>query len=442
MSKTPESVTIEDAGVAEQMAHAGKNYMDVALEARGHGLSIVEGIMLKLANDAGESVRKSHERESMPVLAETFAEAQALPNLLSDGEIDDFLGDNLSVGEKKCYFLKNYLDQVALTDSDKDKVANPDSIAKAYLSTTEVLMRNLRVVEVSNEDPATSGKNHVEVENSKQAFEAKLKQELTTAPVAIREWCEGKPIKYPLNAQNYQGFVVNGIDILDADKSGIPGVRPNFKVQRQISGTFLMAYSDKRVAEKFDGQAKDITKRIYLNPDSEEAPLIYEEILQAANKAGISMQLKIYQRAAEFASKHGKGGSVDTTGGLRGDGIVVYASDESADALLSLVLAVARDHKESFNGRQTSRIPVSVAEGIAVGDEPISAKSVSLTSHRTMLLEKAKELTESKVIAIEKATKTKPDRIKVFKAIYEKLCNSNGIDSSNIAFNSATKRTS
>jgi hypothetical protein len=87
------------------------------------------------------------------------------------------------------------------------------------------------------------------------------------------------------------------MDVLDADGKGVPDVRANFKIQRQFGGVFVMAYSDSRVRQKMRGEEAELDKRIYLNPDMEAALEIFEQLLQTANAKGISLQLKIFQRA-------------------------------------------------------------------------------------------------------------------------------------------------
>jgi hypothetical protein len=115
-----------------------------------------------------------------------------------------------------------------------------------------------------------------------------------------------------------------------------------------------MAYSDGRVQEKMAGTSTILDKRIYLNPDMEATPRLFEQLLQAANQAGISIQLKMVQRATEALNAHLKAAKGDEVG-LRGDGIVVYTDGEHADDTLAMVLALAQDNSDAFRGRPHSR---------------------------------------------------------------------------------------
>jgi hypothetical protein len=195
---------------------------------------------------------------------------------------------------------------------------------------------------------------------------------------------------------------------------------------------FLYGYSDARVGQRMQGNAEAITERIYLNPDAMAAPHVFEQVLQAVNKAGIPIEMKMLQRAQEMGYAHiEKSKDASKGDALRGDGIVLYASKETANDVLELALAVAQDNPEAFAGRETSRIPQVVAEGVAVGSEPLQKpgeKKESLTSHRARMLT---------VIAqkVADSGKTGQEARDAFRRGIDYYAAREGVDPHNLAFN-------
>jgi len=367
------------------------------------------------------------EKLQISVRFETFGEAQTAKKRLSDTFIDGAIADDLRVGREKVG-IKGYLDRVEVTPKDVEVIDDPERIAGLYLATTEMLARNLTLRIVPDSSPERAHARKQELKRTKAAFLSGLAEEAPQAAAGIVDWCKGLTKKFSVRAVEYHGFTVDGKDILDSEGEGLPDVRSNFKIQRQFAGQFLMAYSDKRVREKITDHDKTLDKRIYLNPSMEATPQLFEQILRAANEAGISLQLKMFQRAPEVATAHAYKRKGMEAGGLRGDGIVVYVDGEHADEALGIVLALVKDNPEAFKGRQTSRIPQKVAEGIAVGDEPVQMSGVSLTTHREMLFNYAADRTRSSGLRGEEARA-------LFRDLVRRIAIANGVNPENIAFN-------
>jgi hypothetical protein len=136
------------------------------------------------------------------------------------------------------------------------------------------------------------------------------------------------------------------------------------------------------------------------------------------------------QRGPELAEAHLKRSKGEPADALRGDGIVIYAHSESANDVLALVMAIAQDHPEAFAGRQTSRIPQKVAEGIAVGSEPIQAPGKSLTSHR-------EEILSYVAGKVRESGQTGQQARDTFRRGVAATSKANGVDPNNIGFNLA-----
>jgi|GEM_PF-1036089 hypothetical protein len=361
--------------------------------------------------------------QELKIKFNTFEQAQSAEKGYPDGFIDDYLDDKLKVGNEQVG-IKGYLDKVAATDRDNSVIDNPESIAGLYLSTTEVISRNLKILV----RPGTTTERREVIKKAKDGFVSVLHDEASEVADQIVDWSEGKAERFPNKGMRYHGLEIDGHDPLDAKDNSATDFRPNIKIQRQGGGTFIMGYSDKRVGEKLDGQDQELGKRIYLNPDPEVAPQVFEQILQASNEAGLSLQLKIFQRAPEFAQAHLTRAKGKTMDALRGDGIVIYTGEGQANDVLDMVLALAKGNPEAFMGRETSKIPQSVAEGIAVGDEPTGVKGKSLTSHRVDMFSYAAN-------HVEKSGKIGEEARELFRNRLAAVAGANHTDPNNIAFN-------
>ena len=366
--------------------------------------------------DTGSSIKVYHE---------TIESAQTAEKKFSDEFIDGCIDDSLTVGDEKVG-IKGFLDKVETTAEDDKVIDDPDQIAGLYLSTTEMLARSLKIKVDKDMDPARKA----EIRAAKDRFVDGLHDESLQAADGIVDWCAGKTKKYPVAAVEYHGLEVDGKDLLDTSSRDQVDHRANFTIQRQAAGTFIMAYSDKRVDERMSDQpTTEMTTRVYLNPDAKATPELFEKVLQAANEAGLSLQLKMFQRATEMADAHARKGRGQAADALRGDGIVIYTNDADANEVLSLALALAGDSPEAFAGRKTSKVPQAAAEGIAIGQEPRNAKGESLTQHRTQLFNYAARQVEKSGLTGEAARVLFRERL-VAGAL------ANGIDPNNIAFNS------
>jgi len=365
--------------------------------------------------------------ESIKIYATTFAEAQARPKNFSDETVDDMLNQKLHVGRQQTE-IKEWLDNRESTIADDEVIASKDRIASLATVTTQMVARNLKFKVAEHTDATEHQERLQTVKVAKDEFITKLLGDIPTVEAQIKSWSPSKGKNdYPNRALQFKGLKVDGADLLDSETLGPTDVRPNIKIQRQGGYAFIMAYTDNRVAEKMQHTDKQVDKRIYLNPDIEAAPEIFEEIFQAANAAGMSLQLKMWQRVSELSSAHEKRSKGDVADALRADGIVMYVDDAQADEALSLVLAIAQDRPEAFLGREVSRIPTSVAEGVAVGAEPgISDKS--LTSHRAEILIHIAD-------QVRASGKTGQDARDSFRRGIAYLAHKENYDPNNIAFN-------
>ena len=139
------------------------------------------------------------------------------------------------------------------------------------------------------------------------------------------------------------------------------------------------------------------TARIYLNPRLQDGLKIYKEIFAEANRMKLRFQAKIIDPSAyrddlvEKTAAHKR--ELTNSGHLesRRNPILFYGFEESKDELLRIIEKVYEKYQDSFAGRETETIPLPIAPGLAIGENPVGMDGKeSLTSHRDGLIEMAR----------------------------------------------------
>jgi hypothetical protein len=372
----------------------------------------------------------NRQTREVDIYHQTIESAQASVKELPDPFVTACIADKMPIG-KEVMGIKGFLDKVKTTPEDEAIISDPERIAGLYLSTTDMITRNLKINLIRKASEPADPARIQKIKDAKQAFIDRLRDQSQVTADQMVAFCEKRGI-WPSSAAEYHGFTIDGNDVIDNDSTAQVDYRPNIKIQRQFAETFIMGYSDKRVAEKVRGTAQELPKRIYLNPDPEAVPLIFEHLLQTANDKNMSLQLKMLQRSSELASVHRRRLGNRPKESVRGDGMVIYANEADAQGILEMVLKLAKDNPDAFKGRQTSRVPTPVAEGIAVGDEPVlpNGGSESLTSHRSKILEHAATKTRGSGLSGAAA-------LDLFRSTVNKIATLNGVNPNNIAFNAA-----
>lgn len=425
---------------AFEVAEAEQSYRELEIHAKQLGLGHVALDMARQATDAGDAVlatmsprpRIFRPHEQLPshhfeIVTRSFEAARhGIRKEFSDAFIDGALAHDLKIGENRVFTIKSYFDNVPMTPEDNEVARSPQEIAALYRETSEVVLRNLNVIRATNASP----ERIAEISAAKQSYEGRLAAQIPHAEQAIIAWCsDNKVNQFPVAAVEYQGFGLNGQALMNSRIKDPSDVAVNIKTQREIAGTFIMAYSNNRMLErKGNERTEEPDRRIYLNPNIKATPLVFEQILQMANEKGLTLQLKMIQRATELASEHQKMKDPDyKQGTLRGDGIVIYLHHNTEDQILDEVLKIVEQNAEAFRGRDISKIPTKIAEGVAIGDEPIDGRE-SLTSHRTNLISQA----------LNKATQAGlkgAGARRLFRTEFQKLARSEHVNPQNFAFN-------
>lgn len=397
LSRTSEN-TIKNPLDAHTITEEEKPYRNFEVHAKRHGLGHVAVDMARQERGAGNAVQavietasgdyKSHEHSSLEplkIVTRSFEEARhGIKKEFSDAFIDAALTRNLKIEENKVFTIKSYLDNVPMASEERELSRSPKEIASLYRETSEVVLRNLNVILANN----TSSDRAAKIRNAKQKYIDELAAQIPSVEQAIVAWCDNPTEnEFPVAAVEYQGFTLDGQAMMDSRINDPSDTAANIKIQREIAGTFIMAYSNNRMFErKLKERSNEPDRRIYLNPSVMATPFIFEQILRMANEKGLTLQLKMIQRASELASEHQRMKNSDYTNGtLRGDGIVVYLNHTVEDQVLDEILNIVEQNTEAFRGRSISKTPVKIADGVAIGDEPLKAGE-SLTSHRANII--------------------------------------------------------
>jgi len=367
----------------------------------------------------------------------SFKQFEEAGKQLPDSVVLDVMNDQLqSVPGEQPRFLKSYLDQVRTDESDNAYIDSPDQVIGFRNELTDFVSSHL-TVKTSNKLLSPQQKDVIT--GKVEDFKDKLEADKVEVAEYITGTYEGKQQPIPRGALGYNGLTVitkNGtVDLL---KDKVPGVRANITMQREASGSFVHYASEPYLDKRSSGVKPELGKRIYLNPKIESSIGIFTDIVEAAEAAGITMKGKVFDRTLEAVARRADNPDKRTA---RGDGIVLYAG-EDADALLGLVEAIYKDSPGAFEGRKTSRIPLRIAEGIAVGDEPIKTSSdeeaESLTSSRAGAIQVASGEAK-RMLGLQASEEIRPGQeaqaVAAFRTAFKQVATQAGIDPDNLAFN-------
>jgi hypothetical protein len=354
----------------------------------------------------------------------TFTTASERRRTLNDETIDAIVDDALedSLG-KHVNFVKSYLDRVPKDDSDNEFHRDVEQQIASHAQLAQLISEKVRLTGIETYSPGKQA-----------AFGRKLdeyRQDLSqgTAIMAdyLRDTQRGVQSRFPTKAATYMGLTMkrsdgSAVDFVSGDSVG--GIQSNVYIQSEIAGTFVHITSDKYLALKAEGQKPKLDKRIYLNPRSAEVVTVFRRVLELAEAQDIPMKGKVLDKSIEPLLE-------DTDrGDARGDAIVLYVDEANADALLREVKQVYIEHKDAFANRRVSKIPMPIAPGVGIGDEPDSASGASLTSHRSDIIEDAARATREAL----RQGNTEP-KTKIFRGFLRAAAHSAGVNPDNLAFN-------
>ena len=238
-----------------------------------------------------------------------------------------------------------------------------------------------------------------------------------------------------MSALEFHGFTVQRtdgkhVDLLDGNTPG--NVHANLFIQREIAGTFVHWTSKEYLKKRVAGNKPPLTRRIYLNPRTQDAVRVFREVVDAASAANLSVKGKILDRSSEANVMKAYNDQDAANRDVRGDAIVLYAGEDEANELLAIAEQVLNQNPAAFKNRDVSSVPLKLAGGLAIGDEP-GEKGASLTSHRAGVLEEvASEVRNND-------PGTKEARVKVFKALWKTAASQKNINPDNMAFNARRK---
>lgn len=332
---------------------------------------------------------------------------------------------------------KHYLDHVAPDASDRAMASSPTAMAR-HRSQLERFIKDHLVIQMVG---LTQGQRNY-LAQQKAAFIASLAEGTERVNKFYGEWARAidsgslRLPKIPTADVELRGFTIRDRNGEERDLFSLASreIRANLFVHRQPLSTFLQWSSEAYGRAYFEQGSPSLQRRIYLNPQPEQTMMIFEEVVQEAQRHGLVAKGKVVDVAT-----HGINRYKDRNGSFaaRADPIVLYAGDD-ADRLLAVVEQVYQRHRDAFHNRKAARVPVTIAPGIAVGEEPGDG---SLTSHRSGALAAAIHCVQEHyhprdLRAADSQLRTQA--VAEFRTAYREACEAKGIDPDNWAFSAAT----
>lgn len=363
------------------------------------------------------SVEETHEHAAPFATFET-ARQQSAP--LSDEFIRGALsGDLRKPDGSKSFDIKSHFDTVLPDASDKEFFTNHEQAIQSRDELTDFVKNELKV--------KAAPERGDEIKHAWRKFNEKLEE----GKGAFRRYVEGrenrKTLKenpVPRSTLDFHGFVIDTADGQEADLLEVQTADAfvNIFVQREIAGRFVHWSSDRYVDEKMAGSKPELTRRIYLNPRSQDAVKVFTDVIHAADREGLAVKGKIFDQTSNSDVMKRDMNNV------RGDNIVLYASETEAERLLEVANEQYRQHEAAFENRGLSSVPFEIAPGFGLGDEPMK-KGESLTSHRSAVI-------DTIVMKIRQSGEADPTRqVALFRRLWNEAAQRENINPDNPAFN-------
>jgi hypothetical protein len=392
---------------------------------------------------AGDTVQES---------IDVFEQTRQQSKKFSKDFVVNYLNDKLTIrtvdgttGED-AYHNKRYFDLVQATPAEHRFVTDPEAISKVHSELADLFRDELAL-----HTTPIAGKTHEQrVTDHLDTVKSGYLQKLENDKTAVRTFAEEvtnlskRKVRSPGSALEFRGL---GLDIsdgkggakrIDLTRDSAGDVRSNMSVQEEMGQTFVHWSSPELMNERMQkGNKPPLTRRIYLNPKNEDSVAIFREIIDGAKEQGLVMKGKVFDRASDAirSTRVALNGESFT---VRADGIVLYAGEDS-NRLMALVQDVYNRREPSFKGRGNSLVPYRLADGLAIGDEPVgSGGEESLTTSRFGAVNDAMAATRQE-LGIQTGEKLQPQQETQAQAVFERhfdrIAREKNIDPNNLAFN-------
>ncbi len=374
-------------------------------------------------------------REFPEIKAWTFTEAQAQPKGFSRRFVIGFLNNDLvGIDGRKDPPVKSHLDQVLPDDEENRTAHSPQALAQLHTNAAQMITENLKVMVV---DASEKQKDYVRFQ--KTQYTDRLQKNSEEWKETLEKLAAGeRPKGFYTRAGEFHGFMIktqdgSSVDIAQFGGKKFSNVRSNIGIQPESVEQFIHWETDAATKAKVSGQPVNLDRRIYLNPKTSELVHTFSTLMQSFNEAGILVQGKMLDRSYELANH------IDSSERrpIRADAIVLAVGEADADNALNMVLSMYRENPSIFADRPTPKIPLKIAPGIAVGDEP-REEGVSLTSHHAGIIEKVSSLTRQRlgINGENKVTHNHEDgALHTFQQTFTEVARENGVNPYNLAFN-------
>lgn len=292
-----------------------------------------------------------HQHELLVIKASTFEEAMKFPKILKPETMLGIVNSDLAIdANNSTNSVKHWLDQAPLDELDNDFAESSEAITTFHTELTEIITNNFKVA-VTSKDPDV--RSYVSQQKVRYLENLHTKDEAFAKKV--ESFSQGEVVRGMSHDADYSGFLISSesgnVDISNRENSRkIAGIRTNITCQTEIAGSFIHWETDKRIREKLEGNATELTHRIYLNPLVTGLCETFEEVMTALGEAGLEAHGKILDRSVESVPMMHEDRSKRTN---RVDGIVLYVSDAEADTALEAVIALAQDNPLSLRAERS-----------------------------------------------------------------------------------------
>ena len=327
------------------------------------------------------------------------------------------------INQDSGFNVGQFVTTARMTDSDFKFLSNSKQIADLHQSTTDMIKRNI-VFYVDTKKHNPQSQKNIQL-NLKNYFD-QLNNLIGDTKKQIMDCCDLNTNLFPTGKTEYSDFKINDNDVLDSTGSGIDGIKPNIQIrQRQTGSCIVRGSSNEMIKNQFNGQSYSLDRCIYLNPDRQLAPIIFEELLKAANKSDIPLNVDMVNKVASSTMSKRKKVYENRDYRVGTDSITAYVAQKDADRFLELISGVVGKHLDAFDGRQTLLIGHRVADGVAISDR---LKNESLTESRVRLIESVK-------IKAAESGKQGQELEDLFLDLLKQEAENSGFNYNNLAFN-------
>ena len=368
----------------------------------------------------GKTRQESTKKPEAILTFVNFEKARSQPKKISSKLIRKIIEDDN-------FDLKKFVTTAKPTETDIALINDSSQIADLYLATTEAIKANIALrVDNKRYDP----QSRQNIERRLGIYFSQLTSLYQETTRQIKDCCDLKTNLFPSTKTEYRNLTINGHDILDADNLADNGIRSNIQItKRQRGSSVIKGISNQAFSPQFADKKASFNRCVHLNPNVQAAPVIFGELLSAANSSKTPVIVNMLNQVSAITlTKRGQSYE-NRTHRLPTTGLEVHLPANIADEFLGEIFSIVRRHQGEFDGRRSQLIAHELADGVAISD---LTNNKSLRDRLEII-----EIARKKVIQSSKQGK---QATALFINLLREQSEARSIDFSNFAFNLAKKQ--